>query len=61
MSQEIHQRKIARNCQTSGLVVDRALKPGPGRALDVRPKPGPGTGPEKSLNFPWEMIKISNF
>ena len=31
------------------LVVDRALKPGPGpgRALDVRPKPGPGRASQK--------------
>ena len=33
-------------------------KPGPGRAYQ---KPGPGTGPEKSLNFPGEMVKISKF
>ena len=54
------------------LVYDRAYRPGPGtgRALDVRPKPGsgrahrkpgPGTGPEKSLNFPVKMVKMTKF
>ena len=47
---------------------DRAFRPGPGRALGfwAKPgpgrayqKPGPGTGPEKSLNFSGEMVKIS--